>query len=81
MKKINGSVFGSMSSVEDQLAKLEAARSELITKLASLAKRTDTLATDLEDVKTGRSRTENKIAQIDSKASYEFKSCRDTHLH
>jgi len=69
VKKINGSVFGSMSSVEDQLAKLEAARSELITKLASLAKRTDTLATDLEDVKTGRSRTENKIAQIDSKVN------------
>ena len=69
-----------MSSVEDQLAKLEAARSELIAKLSSLAKKTDTLATDLEDVKTGRSRTENKIAQIDSKASYDFKLSRDKDL-
>ena len=68
MKKINGSVFGNISSVEDKLTKLEEAASDLAAKYTSVVKRTEALGKEVETCSSGRTRMENKLAQIDSKA-------------
>lgn len=69
MKKINGSVFGNISSVEDRLGKFESTAADLVSKISTIQKKTEGWIKEFEVINSGRTRIENKLSQIDSKVT------------
>ena len=67
VKKINGSVFGNISSVEDRLGKFESTASDLTSKVSIVQKKTEGLVKEFELINSSRTRIENKLSQIESK--------------
>eukprot|EP00092_Neocalanus_flemingeri_P022775 GFUD01024695.1.p1 GENE.GFUD01024695.1~~GFUD01024695.1.p1 ORF type:complete len:3073 (+),score=1009.79 GFUD01024695.1:162-9221(+) len=68
IKKINGSISGHISKVDDKMAKFDISNSDLCTKFADLSKKNDKTMAELVTLSNLTSKFDSKVDSLDGKA-------------